>query len=113
FYPDFSDLSGELGDAAKALDLNSRGIELIDDLSRSAPVLAIQHADAHNVRGHLLQVQRSPDALAEYRESLRLLQDVAATIDPGTVGDFHQRFAELLLHLASMRQERPADKAAR
>jgi hypothetical protein len=65
------------------------------------------------LRGHLLQIQHSPAALADYREALQLFKDAAEGINPGTLRDFHQRFGDHLLNLASMRRERPADQASR
>ena len=80
---------------------------------RPAPSLGIEQADAHNLRGRILQSERSPDAPREYRLSLELFTDLAKTHDAGRRPEFHQRFGDLLMSLASYRRDRQNDDTAR
>jgi tetratricopeptide (TPR) repeat protein len=108
-----AELSREVGDFAVAAEHNRRALGLIDDLARSLPALAIEQADAHNLRGRILQSQGSRDAVNEYREAWRLYTDIAAGLDRESASAFHQRFGDLLLSLASLCREQQTDLEAR
>jgi tetratricopeptide (TPR) repeat protein len=113
FSDNAAELSRQVGDFAVAAQHNRRALGLIDDLVRSLPSLAIEQADAHNLRGRILQSQGSRDAVNEYRESWRLFMDIAPGLDRESANAFHQRFGDLLLNLASLCRERQTDREAR
>jgi tetratricopeptide (TPR) repeat protein len=113
FSDNAAELSREVGDFAVAAQHNRRALGLIDDLARSQPSLAIEQADAHNLRGRILQSQGSRDAVDEYRESWRLYMDIATGLDRESVNMFHQRFGDFLLNLASLCREQQASREAR
>jgi tetratricopeptide (TPR) repeat protein len=107
FFDNLAELSREMGNVPSAVQANSRALALIDELARSAPSLAIEQADAHNLRGRILQTQGSPEAADEYRKALSLFEDVAGAQDVSRRSDFHQRFGDLLVNVASLRREQP------
>ena len=90
--------------------LNQEALTLLDGLLRPAPSLGIEHADAQSLRGRILADSGSRDALAAYEESLHLFdeldQDAAARLLP----DFHERYADLLVNLATLSRGQAADQ---
>jgi tetratricopeptide (TPR) repeat protein len=110
FLDNAADRARDAGDDAGAARLNQESLTLLDELLRPAPSLGIEHADAHSLRGRILADSGSRDALAAYEESLRLFdeldQDAAARRLPG----FHERFADLLVNLATLSRGQAADQ---
>jgi tetratricopeptide (TPR) repeat protein len=84
-----------------------RALELLEALARPAPSLGVELADAHNLRAQILAGEMSPDAVAEYRQSLELFE--ALSRDPAARGlaAFHMRFGDLLLNLATRARTDP------
>jgi tetratricopeptide (TPR) repeat protein len=107
FSDNYAELLRERGELAPAHDSNDRAINLIDDLVRPAPSLGIELADAHNLRGRILQSEGSADAPAAYRRSLEIYQQLAGGGQVVRLPAFHLRFGDLLLNLASAQRERP------
>ncbi len=113
FSNNYAELLRELGayDVAKA---NSAvALRLLDELVRPAPSLGIEQADAHNLRGRILQSEGAPAALAEYRVALTQFQLLAIVDDAAARPEFHLRYGDLLMNLALLRAQRPADDDAR
>jgi tetratricopeptide (TPR) repeat protein len=114
FCNNLSDLLRDLGELRLAVQYSDRAVELMNLLARPAPALVIEQADAHNLRGRLLDAEGSQDAIDEYRVALQTYTALYRGIDPASLGDFHLRFGDLLLNLAASRQaHRGADGAAR
>jgi tetratricopeptide (TPR) repeat protein len=112
FSNNLSDLMRRSGDVQQAEARNQRARALIEELARPAPSLGIERADGHNLRGHILQARSATEALAEYRASLRVFEDLAQSVDVVHLPNYHARFGDLLFNLGSLSQERPSLAAA-
>jgi conflict system STAND superfamily ATPase len=113
FSGNYAELLRELGSFDLARQNSNRALVLIDELVRPAPSLGIEQADAHNLRGRILQSEGSREAPSEYRQALAMFVDLAKTYDAARLSDFHTRFGDLLLNLASLSRERQNAGAAR
>jgi tetratricopeptide (TPR) repeat protein len=128
FTNNLSSFLGETGDTASSLKRldrsvkfidelaaqNAKASELIDELARPAPRLGIEQADAHTVRGRILQLRGSPDQAAkEYQRSLERFEDLVKAPNVSRRSDFNERFGDLLLNLATLSRERPENADAR
>jgi tetratricopeptide (TPR) repeat protein len=101
-----------MGRIDAAIESNAGALALIDELALPAPSLGIEQADAHSLRGRIMHARSVSNATAEYRDALSLFQDLAAKGDVASRGDFHLRFGDLLLNLATLCRERQdADNA--
>jgi tetratricopeptide (TPR) repeat protein len=115
----FSDNYAEVLRELKSFDAarrnSGRALALLGELVRPSPSLGIEQADAHNLRGRILQSEGSRgEAAGAYRQSLTTFVDVAKANDADRLSDFHLRFGDLLLNLASLRGEREgAEEAGR
>jgi tetratricopeptide (TPR) repeat protein len=107
FRNNYAELLRELHAFPEAKQQSERALALLNDLVRPAPSLGIERADAHNLRGRILQSDGSPDAIAEYREALTLFQALARTDEAAGHPDFHMRYGDLLTNLAALRREQP------
>jgi tetratricopeptide (TPR) repeat protein len=106
FYDNYSELLRESGSFDQAKENSSRALALLDELVRPAPSLGIEHADAHNLRGRILQSEGSPGAIKEYQDALKMFEALEKSRDAGRLEAFHLRFGDLLQSLASLsRQE--------
>ncbi|MQA30753.1 MAG: hypothetical protein GEU82_13105 [Luteitalea sp.] len=85
----------------------------MNELAGPAPSLGIEQADAHNLRGRILQSERSAAAVTEYRQAFTLFQALAGSDEAAGRPDFHLRYADLLSNLAALRRERPNDNEPR
>jgi tetratricopeptide (TPR) repeat protein len=101
-----SELLRVAGNADLAEQANQRALALIADLARPAQSLGIERADAHNLRGHILQASRPGEALPQYRMSLRQFVDLAAADDLEPLA-FNERYGDLLQNLASFCRDHP------
>jgi tetratricopeptide (TPR) repeat protein len=106
FSNNLSDVLRQLREFAQALQNSTRALGLVDELARPAPSLGIEQADAHNVRARILQSRGSPEAVNEYRQAVTLFQALDASQDLMRRAEFHERFGDLLLNLASLCRER-------
>ena len=127
FTNNLSSFLGEVGDTSslerrarsvKFIDelaaQNAKASELIDELARPAPRLGIEQADAHTVRGRILELRGSPDQAAkEYQRALERFEDLVKAPNVSRRSDFNERFGDLLLKLASLSRERPENIEAR
>ena len=80
-----------------------RAVELLKDLARLAPALAIERADTSAVLSAILQVQDAVRAERQFREALDLFAEL--DYDGGVLGQpaFHERFGEFLLNVDGFR----------
>ena len=87
--------------------------DLLDVLTRPTPQIGIEMADAHGLRGHILDITESPGAASEYEQSLQLFQRIGRDPSAVRLRKFHLRFGDLLLSLAARIQESRNDEGAR
>jgi len=92
-------LLGQLGDTDLAQSRSQEALDLLDALALPAPSLAIEQADAHNLRGKLLQPKDPRGALAEYRQAFDLFQKVWRDTTARYSAPAHQRYQDFLLNL--------------
>jgi hypothetical protein len=111
FHTNLADTFREDGYTDLALRHSGRALTLLRALARPAPSLAIDEADAHNLRGWILEERDWRQAIEEYRTALeqyrRLVDDdLAWRLQP-----LHRRFGDLLHNLTylSARPASPAD----
>ena len=88
------------GDRAGAEQRNGQALALLVDLSRPAPSLEIERADAYNLRGMILQAERRETAMVAYQEALDRFAEMTSAEAVVRLPLFHQRFADLLVNLA-------------
>ena len=69
-------------------------------MPRPAPSLGIEQADAHNVRGRLLQAQDPRAALTQYRLALEIYESRWPDHTAHNMTRVHERYREFLLNLA-------------
>jgi hypothetical protein len=75
------------------------------ELALPAPSLGLEQADAHNLRGHLLQTQDPRGALNEYREALEIYESWWRNNTAHNVMGVHERYQDFLLNLARLNRE--------
>jgi tetratricopeptide (TPR) repeat protein len=109
----YAELLRGLSDTQSARDHNDHALALIDDLVRPAASLGIELADAHNVRGRILQSAGAAGWPAAYRRSLEIYQQIERGGEATTLPAFHQRFGDLLLSLAAAQQAAPKAEVRR
>ena len=107
FYNNLAYLLREQDNADLAAQDNGHAIELIDELARPAPSLGIERADAHNLRGRILEDRSFPEALQEYQRSIDLFRALADDETAWHLPEYHLRFGDLLVNLSSLRRARP------
>jgi tetratricopeptide (TPR) repeat protein len=90
------------GATADALARSGRAMDLLTTLARPAPSLAIERADAHNLRGMILQAQSIERGLEAYAEALAHFRELGATAAVTRMPKFHMRFGDLLINLAGL-----------
>lgn len=101
YHNNLAALASDRGEAARAEEHSQQAIRLLDELARLAPSLAVERADAHSLRGMILE-QTAPEAAAsEYAEALGLFADLRHDRTVHALPDFHLRFGDLLLNLAA------------
>jgi tetratricopeptide (TPR) repeat protein len=93
--------SGEVSDAARN---NADAIAELDGLARPAGSLAVEQADAHSLRGRILEAQSASAAAAEYERAFQLFKETAERSDGGRLPVFHMRFTDLLFDLVSLQR---------
>jgi hypothetical protein len=104
---------GEIGDVNGSTKASSRALSLLDELARPTALLGIERADAHNLRARIVQASQPAIATDDYREALDLYREVERALDSASLTEFHSRFDDFLVNLASLRQEHPADDTVR
>jgi tetratricopeptide (TPR) repeat protein len=100
FCNNFAVFLQQRGDAGAASLRNRQAIDLITALARPAPSLAIERADAHNLRGMILDARDATESQAAYGHALDLFAEIQTMPAVLRMPLFHQRFGDLLLNLA-------------
>jgi hypothetical protein len=85
-----------------------RALDLIEGLARVAPSLAVARADAHSLRGMILEPQNALDAEREYAAAVDLFDQLHNDQNLIRLPAFLQRFGDLLINLAVFPHD-PAD----
>ena len=101
FCNDLAALLGKLGNVDEADRRSRMAVDLFENLSRAAPVLAIARADAHRLRGAILQADNAAEAADEYGVALDLFSELQNDRALRRLPEFHARLADLLLDLAA------------
>jgi tetratricopeptide (TPR) repeat protein len=91
----------ERGAIDEALRRSRMAVDLLENVSRPRPSIAIARADAHNLRGLILQSEDAAEAALEYEEALDLFLALQNDRDLHGRAEFHQRLGDLLLNLAA------------
>ena len=99
-------LLGQLGDYDLAQSRSQEALDLLEALALPAPSLAIEQADAHNLRGRLLQSKDSRAALAEYRAAFDMFGRLWRDTTTHYSAPVHQRYQDFLFNLARLARER-------
>jgi tetratricopeptide (TPR) repeat protein len=103
----------EHGAGTAADTRNRQAVTLLAELSRPAPSLAIERADAHNLRGVLLHAEAHEASHRDYETALDLFADLTTSANVLTMPAFHQRFGDLLINLAALSGGEPSDSGGR
>ena len=101
YHNNFAALLHEGKQATRAATHSERALALIEELSRLAPSLAIERADAYNLHAMVLQPQAPAIAAREYEEALDLFTRLQHDPVAAALPEFHLRFGDLLLNLAA------------
>jgi tetratricopeptide (TPR) repeat protein len=105
FCNNLSYLLGLLGEYDLAKARSQQALDLLAELALPAPSLGIEQADAHNVRGLLLQNHDPRGALAEYRRALDIYQSRWRDNSAHIVKRVHERYQDLMLNLARLSRD--------
>ena len=95
------------GAGAAADARNRQAVSLLTALASPAPSLAIERADAYNLRGLILQVEARDASLRSYETALELIADLTTSVNVVKMPAFHQRFGDLLINLATLSEGDP------
>jgi tetratricopeptide (TPR) repeat protein len=87
------------GAVAAATARTNQALQLFTTLAQPAPSLAIERADAHNLRGMILREQNIDESAIAFENALDLFADMQTSAAVGMPA-FHVRFGDLLLNLA-------------
>lgn len=98
---------------APALRHSERALELLTNVARPAISLAVERADAHNLRAMILKEQNREAALRAYEEALDQFRELAGAPAATRMPMFHVRFADLLINLAGLAKAPAADATER
>jgi hypothetical protein len=114
FLDNLAGAARDQGNLTRAADANAGAIAQIEELVRAAPSLAIEQADAHTVRGSILQETRTADAVHEYEHSLELFRKFdGAYQEVSRRSEFLRRVTDLLERLVSVSRRAPNDPSVR
>ena len=100
-----SDVLRQLGENDLAQARSRQALDLLDALALPAPSLGIEQADAHNLRGQILQVRDARAAVTEYQDALVIFEKLGKDPTARRSASFHQRYDDLLLSLARFGQQ--------
>lgn len=88
------------GNETAALRHNQRALDLLTAAARPALSLAVERADAHNLRAVILREQDGAAALRAYEEAIDQYREIAGAPAATRMPHFHVRFGDLLVNLA-------------
>jgi tetratricopeptide (TPR) repeat protein len=101
------------GDETAALRHNQRVVELLTNVGRPALSLAIERADAYNLRALILVEQDRQAALRAYEDAIDQYREIAGAPAATRMPNFHLRFGDLLVNLALLAKTPAAGAAER
>ncbi len=90
------------GDLEAALRRGRQAVDLFEGLSRPSPSVAVLQADAHSLRGTILEDRDAVGARAEYAVALDQFARLYNDVEVRRLPSFQLRFADLLLNLAEL-----------
>ena len=99
-------LLSQLGETDLAQSRSQEAIDLLEALALPAPSLAIEQADAHNLRARLLQPKDARAALFEYRIAFDMFGTLWRDKTTHYSAPVHQRYQDFLFNLARLARER-------
>jgi tetratricopeptide (TPR) repeat protein len=88
------------GDLEAASERSRQAIDLITALARPAPSLAIERADAHTLRGMILEASDAVESDEAYARAVELFSEIQSAPAVLRMPLFHERFGDLLVNLA-------------
>ncbi len=106
FYNNLSDALREAGQLELAQQRNAQALERIESLARPAPSVGIERADGYNLRGRIAESRRGADAVVHYRRAFDLYAALGRDDETRRFPEFHERFGDLLVNVASLTGER-------
>ena len=107
YLDNLSYLLGQIGETDLAQSRSQQALDLLNALALPAPSLAIEQADAHYLRGRLLEAQDPRAAVAEHRQAFDIFQKLWRDTTARYSAPAHQRYQEFLLHLVRFANVRP------
>ena len=100
-----SDLLAQLGESDLAQARSQEALDLLEALAFPAPSLALEQADAHNLRAKLLQSKDRAGALGEYRAAFELFARSWRDTTTRYSAPAHERYQDFLVNLARFARE--------
>jgi tetratricopeptide (TPR) repeat protein len=100
FANNFAVFLQQQGDSEGASLRSRQAIDLITALARPAPSLAIERADAHTLRGMILEARDAAESDEAYERALQLFAEIQTAPAVLRMPLFHERFGDLLINLA-------------
>ena len=97
----------------EAADHNGRALALIEELALPPGSLGIEQADAHNLQALILQSRGLSGAVEEFRRALGVFESLSRNANVVQLREFHLRFGDLLLNLATLSRSRGNAAGAR
>jgi tetratricopeptide (TPR) repeat protein len=104
-------LLSQLGETDLAQSRSQEALDLLEALALPAPSLAIEQADAHNLRARLLLSKDPRGALAEYRTAFDLFGRLWRDKTTHYSAPVHQRYQDFLFNLGGLARERDDPEA--
>ena len=100
------------GESAEADRRSRQAVALTEALARIAPSLAVARADAHSLRGTILEQPDPKAAAQEFGQAVNLFADAIGDPALRSLPDFHLRVGDLLINLAAFSQSAAAGPEA-
>ena len=100
------------GASAEADRRSRQAVALTEELARIAPSLAVARADAHGLRGVILEGPDPKAAAQEFGRAVSLFADAIGDPALRSLPDFHLRVGDLLINLAAFSQSAAAGPEA-
>lgn len=110
-----ANLAALLHDEGATADAEARSrqaVALVEELSRTAPSLAVARADAHGLHGLILQTADPLAAEREYQAAVEVFTEAIGDPALRALPDFHLRSGDLLINLAAFARSGPGAERA-
>jgi tetratricopeptide (TPR) repeat protein len=98
---------------AEAERRSRQALSLMTELARPSPSLAIERADAHTLRGMIVQAEDREAAERAYENALDLFGEMQMSPAALRMPTFHIRFGDLLINLAALARTQATGAASR